>query len=51
MRVQGYGVSGGGAGPRRVLPRVRRARHLDRVRWVRRQWPFLAERRPEAYGL
>jgi hypothetical protein len=29
-RVQGYGVSGGGAGPRRVLPGFRRARHLDR---------------------
>lgn len=23
---------------------------LERVRWVRRQWPFLRERRPEAYA-
>ena len=30
MRQQGYGVSGWGVGPRRGLPRVRRARHLDR---------------------
>jgi hypothetical protein len=28
-RVQRYGVSGGGAGPCRGLPRIRRARHLD----------------------
>ena len=29
-RVQGYGVRGGEVGPRRGLPRIRRARHLDR---------------------
>jgi predicted amidohydrolase len=23
---------------------------LERVRWVGRQWPFLRERRPEAYA-
>ena len=22
---------------------------LERVRWVRRQWPFLRDRRPDAY--
>jgi hypothetical protein len=29
-RAQGDGASGGGVGPRRGLPRFRRARHLDR---------------------
>ena len=30
MCVQGYGASGGGVGLCEILPRIRRAQHLDR---------------------